>query len=104
MTKFPVIDPVATGRNIRQLRKAKKIKVDEIREFLGLESQQAVYKWQRGESLPTIDNLYALSSLFDTPIDGILMGSKEEEMASSFDVIREYTQTQKCDTIVKIVA
>ena len=83
MKEFPVLDAVATGERIRELRKEKKLTVDNIREFMKLESTQAIYKWQRGESLPSIDNLYALSSLFETPIDNILRGSREEDEKSS---------------------
>ena len=46
--------------------------------FMGFESQQAVYKWQRGESLPSVDNLYALSRLFGTTMDDILVGYDTE--------------------------
>ncbi len=47
--------------------------------FMGFESEQAVYKWQRGDSLPTVDNLYALSKLFETTVDDILRGEREED-------------------------
>lgn len=77
--KFPVIDTAATGARIKELRKAHNLKVEEIAEFMGLESVQAVYKWQRGASLPTVDNLYALSSLFGTSVDDILRGDKERD-------------------------
>lgn len=50
---------------------------------MGLESVQAIYKWQRGDSLPTVDNLYALSALFQTSVDDILRGDLEEERPSS---------------------
>ena len=83
MKTFPVLDPVATGARIRELRNANRLTVDDVREFLGLESTQAIYKWQRGESLPTIDNLYALSTLFGTSVDDILIGSREEDERSS---------------------
>ena len=53
--------------------------MEDIARFMGFESAQAVYKWQRGESLPTVDNLYALSRLFDTTVDDILQGSREED-------------------------
>ena len=90
MKEFPVLDPTATGARIRQLRKERKLKVETVRDYLGLESVQSVYKWQRGESLPTIDNLYALSKLFETSVDSILRGNKEEEReSSSFDVIEK---------------
>ena len=77
MNSYPTIDMAATGKRIRTLRKENHIKVDDIVSFMGFESQQAVYKWQRGESLPTVDNLYALSRLFGTTIDDILVGDEE---------------------------
>lgn len=89
MKAFPILDPVATGARIKELRKEHHLKVEEISEFMGFESVQSIYKWQRGESLPTVDNLYALSVLFETTIDDILRGSKEEdELSSSFHVER----------------
>lgn len=75
---YPVIDAAATGARIRELRVRNHLRVSDISRFMGFESEQAVYKWQRGESLPTIDNLYALSVLFHTSIDNIIRGSKEE--------------------------
>ena len=77
--EYPVLDAKATGARIRELRKARNLKVSDIARFMGFESDQAVYKWQRGDSLPTIDNLYALSRLFETPVDDILRGSREKD-------------------------
>lgn len=39
----------------------------------GFSTPQAIYKWQHGASLPTVDNLVALSIIFDVPIDAILV-------------------------------
>ncbi len=82
---YPVIDVVATGRKIRELRKNSNLKVSDIMDFMGLESVQAVYKWQRGETLPSVDNLFALSRLFGITVDDILMENNrfEEEQSSS---------------------
>lgn len=97
MMCYPVLDAVATGARIRELRKQRNLKVSDIREYMGFESEQAIYKWQRGESLPTIDNLYALSCLFGTSVDDILRGNREEdEMSSSFDVYGVGCYNQKC--------
>lgn len=57
---FPVIDLVATGNNIRRLRIERGLTVRDIQSYFGFEEPRAVYKWQNGESLPTVDNLYAL--------------------------------------------
>ncbi len=79
---YPVIDVKATGARIRQLRKDRHLRVEDISAFMGFESDQAVYKWQRGDSLPTLDNMYALSRLFETSIEDILQGSREEREES----------------------
>ena len=70
---FPVIDLTATGANILRLRKARGLSVRELQQFFGFEEPQAIYKWQRGQSLPTVDNLYALSALLGVPMNDILV-------------------------------
>ena len=72
-TAFPVIDPVATGANILRLRRARGLTVRDIQAFFRFEEPQAIYKWQRGQSLPTVDNLYALSALLGVSMDEILV-------------------------------
>ena len=74
-TRFPTIDTEATGRRIASLRKQKGFTVSDLRDFLGLTDVRAIYKWQTGQCLPSIDNLYALSILLNTPIDEILIGA-----------------------------
>ena len=72
---FPVIDPVATGANIVRLRKERGLTVRDLQSYFGFEEPQAIYKWQRGQSLPTVDNLYALGALLDVTMDEILVQS-----------------------------
>ena len=83
---YPVLDTRAIGARIKQLRKARNLTVEDIARFMGFESEQAVYKWQRGDSLPTVDNLYALSRLFDTSVDDILIGDREKDESPSLSV------------------
>ena len=74
MTKtFPVIDLAATGRNILRLRKDRGLTVRDLQNWFGFEEPQAIYKWQKGKSLPTVDNLYALGVLLEVPIEEILV-------------------------------
>ena len=75
---FPVIDPVATGNNIRRLRMARGLTVRDLQSYFGFEEPRAIYKWQKGESLPTVDNLYALGNLFEVPMDQILVPVKAQ--------------------------
>lgn len=70
---YPVIDPIATGENIVRLRKERGMSVKQMQGFFGFEEPQAIYQWQWGKSLPSVDNLYALSTLFEVPMDSIIV-------------------------------
>lgn len=71
--KFPRIDLVRTGNHLTCLMKEKGITVKAMQDHLGLGSPQAIYKWKRGECLPTLDNLVAIALLLDTTIDKIII-------------------------------
>ena len=73
MKQFPVIDPVATGKNIIRLRTERGMTVRDLQVYFGFEEPQAIYKWQQGKSLPSVDNLYALGALFEVPMEDILV-------------------------------
>lgn len=73
MIEFPVIDMAATGRNIRQMRIERGLTVKEVQGFFGFEEPSAIYQWQRGHNLPTVDNLCALSKLFEVQMEDILV-------------------------------
>ena len=74
---FPTIDVTATGTRIRDYRMARHITVEELADYM-MTSAQAIYKWQRGECLPSVDNLLALSRIFDVKIDDIICGDERE--------------------------
>jgi len=74
--QFPVIDPLATGMNIIRLRQERGLSVRDLQVFFGFEEPQAIYKWQRGKSLPSVDNLYALGALLGVSMDKILVPTK----------------------------
>jgi len=84
---FPVIDPVATGANIVRLRKERGLTVRDLQEYFGFEEPQAIYKWQRGKSLPTVDNLYALSAILDVPMDKIIVSFDNTNSSLSAAVV-----------------
>ena len=70
---FPVIDMVETGKNIVRLREDRGMTVRDVQAYFGFEEPQAIYKWQSGKSLPTVDNLYALGVLLEVPMEEILV-------------------------------
>ncbi len=69
------VDLVATGTKIKELRYQNHYTVADLAEIVG-SSENTIFKWQRGDCLPTIDNLLILSKLFGTPMDDIIQ-SKE---------------------------
>lgn len=73
MYKYPVIDLVTTGKNITRLMKINGLTVSDLQEIFGFEYPQAIYKWRRGECLPTVDNLIILATIFKTTIDKIIV-------------------------------
>lgn len=75
---IPTIDMAETGQNIIRLRKLTGISVRDLQKIFGFETPQAIYKWQKGKSLPTIDNLVVLSAVFDVSVDEILVTNKKQ--------------------------
>ncbi len=73
ITNLPVIDMNATGRNITKMRKEAGLSVRDLQIFFGFATPQAIYKWQHGTAMPTIDNLVALAMIFDVSVDEILV-------------------------------
>ena len=75
---FPMIDLCATGKRIKEVREQKGITVKALQAFLGFNEPVSIYKWQRGECLPTFDNMYAMACLFGVGIDDLLVGNRQE--------------------------
>ena len=69
---IPMGDRKHTGENIVSLRRRKGLTVRDIQRLLGFTTPQAIYKWQRGETLPTIENLAALACILCVPMEDIL--------------------------------
>lgn len=74
----PTIDMVATGKNITRLRKESGLSVRDLAEIFGFTTPQAVYKWQHGTAIPTIDNLVVLAAVFGVTMDEIVVTSRDD--------------------------
>ena len=73
MFTIPAIDMAKTGQNIVILRKKADLSVKDLQDVFGFGTPQAIYKWQNGIALPTIDNLVVLAALLGVKIDDILV-------------------------------
>lgn len=80
---MPVIDMVRTGERITQLRQQAGLTVKNLQDVFGFATPQAIYKWQRGTALPTVDNLVVLAAVLGVRIDDIVVTDASEHVRLS---------------------
>lgn len=80
---IPTIDMIKTGQNINRLRQNVGISVKDLQNIFGFSTPQAIYKWQHGTALPTIDNLIVLAKVFDVRVDDILVINDAQDVKSA---------------------
>ena len=68
-----MINMEKTGENIARLPMERGMTVRELQQIFGFATPQAIYNWQRGTVLPTVDNLAILAEVFEVHIDEILI-------------------------------
>ncbi len=73
MGTLPSIDMAATGTNITRMRRQIGMSVQDLQQIFGFSTPQAIYKWQRGTAMPTLDNLVVLADVFGTTLDAIVV-------------------------------
>ena len=73
MNALPVIDMTSTGMNIVRMRQNAGLTVKDLQDIFGFSTPQAIYKWQRGTAMPTVDILVVLAAVFGVTIDDILV-------------------------------
>lgn len=64
---------MSVAEKLTKARKAKGLSQLEVAERLNL-SRQAVSRWETGASLPSMENLLALSRLYDVPLNELTEG------------------------------
>ncbi len=73
MNNMPIIDMAATGMNITRLRINAGLTVRDLQAIFGFSTPQAIYKWQRGDAMPALDNIVVLAAVFGVTVDAILV-------------------------------
>lgn len=72
------VDLKKTGLKIKELRKQNNFSVRQLQYYFKFTTTQAIYAWERGESVPTIDNLLLLANIFNVNITDILVTQDEK--------------------------
>lgn len=69
---YPHINPKYTGYKIKKLMDDNGYDVKDIQEYLHLACPQSVYRWISGKKVPTLDQVYALSTLFKVHMEDVI--------------------------------
>lgn len=94
----PVIDLKATGSRIKEIRKDRGFTVKDIQDIFGFEFPQAVYAWEQGKNVPTIDNLIVLGRIFNVSIEELIATKIVEiDIVCSESTVNKICN-KKCDT------
>ncbi len=72
------LDTVATGIRIKTLMEERGISIRDVSDYMNV-SFQAVYRWQKGETLPTISNMYVLGQLLKTDVNDMLVAKEKTD-------------------------
>ena len=73
MSTIPTVNMIQTGNKIKMLREQSGLSVKELQTIFGFGTPQAIYKWQRGAAMPTLDNMIVLAAVFRVSIDEIVV-------------------------------
>ena len=95
------IDKAKTGQQIRLLMEKRGVTVRDVKNALSLACVQSVYHWLDGQSMPTLDNLYALSDLLKVPMDMLVCGNRRYDPGKNIPegaerLFRYYRLIQDC--------
>lgn len=82
-------DKKVIGENLREFRIAKKLTIEEVREYLQIGSQQAIYKWEEGRCYPQADNLLALMQLYEVGLEELVYRKGEYPMLTLTAFLRQ---------------
>ena len=96
-----LVDQVAIGMRIKEIRQYYNLTVEEFADILNI-SVNAVYKWQRGDSAPDITNIGIICGKFDVRIEYLMFGTGDCFRAVSCSILWElFASHQKKDTLNK---
>lgn len=73
LPEYPEINIEETGIQLKEKMDSSGYTVRELQEYLGLSCPQSIYRWFKGQALPAVGHLYALSLLFQVHIEELLV-------------------------------
>lgn len=70
---YTSLDMVQTGKKLHYIFIKNGCTVKDIQFFLNLACPQSIYRWLKGQTLPSIDNLYRMAEIFQIHMEDMLV-------------------------------
>jgi transcriptional regulator with XRE-family HTH domain len=70
---MPIVNMRATGAKIKEIMHQNNMHVADIQDACGFNTPQAIFKWFRGDAMPTIDNMVIIADIFGVTINDIVV-------------------------------
>lgn len=83
------IDLFKTGQKLKNLLELSGYDVKFIQSYLHLSCPQSIYRWYKGQALPSLEHFYALSRLLDVHMEELFVFQKESLLGSVISTAKE---------------
>ena len=94
MESYEDIDMKKTGENLKRVIREKGFRVCEIQEALCLSCPQPIYRWFKGQILPSVNHLFVLSKILEVHMEDLLVEKQENYRVDIEDSSIEGVQTR----------
>lgn len=74
----PCVSLEKTAANFRRIRKELGLSVKSVAQQIGLNGVQSIYDWETARCLPDLQNFLAISRVYNTTINSILVCEDED--------------------------
>ncbi len=74
---YSSIDLYETGKRIKKLMQQRGYSVKDIQHLLHLSCPQPIYRWMKGQVLPTVDHLYVMARVLHVHMEELLVSQDE---------------------------
>ncbi len=91
--RYQSIDMLETGWRLVLLFRQKGYSVKDIQKLMQLSCPQPVYRWIKGQTLPSVDHIYNLAGILDVPMEEILVPVSGMDRIIAYE--RGYSQRER---------
>lgn len=77
--KCTSLDVVQTGKRLESIIRGNNCRISDLQRILNLSCPQPIYRWMYGQILPSVDNLYMLSRIFEMHMEDMLVPRSIED-------------------------